>query len=87
MIFMIFSTQQDRGAAMTEPQVIELWPCGYTARCSAPECRRRTTTILRYLDSQGRPDHQADACDSHASEISAALNVIDRRRHSGLSSS
>jgi hypothetical protein len=37
---------------MTEPQVIELWPCGYVARCSARECRRRATTILRYLDNQ-----------------------------------
>jgi hypothetical protein len=31
---------------VTERQVIELWPCGYTARRSAPECRRRATTIL-----------------------------------------
>ena len=36
-----------------EPQVIELWPCGYVAKCSAPECRRRPTTILRYLDNPG----------------------------------
>jgi hypothetical protein len=48
---------------MTGPQVIELWPCGYVAKCSARECRRRVTTILRYLDNQGRPDHQTDACD------------------------
>jgi hypothetical protein len=53
--------------------------CGYVARCSAPECRRRATTILRYLDSQGRPDHQIEACDDHANELSAELNVIDRR--------
>jgi hypothetical protein len=38
---------------MTKPQTIELWPCGYTAKCSAPECRRRATTILRYLDGAG----------------------------------
>jgi hypothetical protein len=72
---------QARGA-ITKPQVIELWPCGYTAKCSAPECRRRATTILRYLDSQGRPDHQTDACETHASELSAELRVIDRRRRS-----
>jgi hypothetical protein len=53
---------------MTEPQVIELWPCG-VAKCSAPECRRGATTILRYLDSQRRPDHQTNACDAHASEL------------------
>jgi hypothetical protein len=46
---------------------------------SAPECRRRATTILRYLDNQERPDHQTDACDIHASELNAELNVIDRR--------
>jgi hypothetical protein len=65
---------------MTEPRELELWPCGYIARCSALGCRRRATTILRYLDNQGRPDHQADACDTHASELSAELRVIDRRR-------
>ena len=42
--------------------------------------RRRATTILRYLDNQGRPDRQTDACDTHTSERSAELNVIDRRR-------
>jgi hypothetical protein len=65
---------------MSEPQVIEPWPCSYVAKCSARECRRRATTILRYLDNQGRPDHQADACAIHASELSAELRVIDRRR-------
>jgi hypothetical protein len=64
---------------MTEPQTVELWPCGYTTKCSR-ECRRRATTILRYLDNQGRPDHQTDACDTHVSELCAELNVIDRRR-------
>jgi hypothetical protein len=65
---------------MTEPQVVELWPCGYVAKCSAQDCRRRATTILRYLDNQERPDHQTDACDAHASEMSSGLRVIDRRR-------
>jgi hypothetical protein len=67
---------------MTEPQTVELWPCDYTTKCSL-ECRRRATTILRYLDNQGRPDHQTDVCDDHANELSAELNVIDRRRRSG----
>ena len=35
---------------------------------------------LRYLDNQGRPDHQTEACDTHARELSAELRVIDRRR-------
>jgi hypothetical protein len=65
---------------MSESQTLEIWPCGYVAKCSAPECRWRATTILRYLDNQGRPDHQTEACDTHASELSAELSVIDRRR-------
>jgi hypothetical protein len=65
-----------RQGAMSEPRTVELWHCGYTARCSGPECRRHATTILRYLDNQGRPDRQLDACDTHASELSAELNVI-----------
>jgi hypothetical protein len=67
---------------MTEARIVELWPCGYVARCSAPDCRLRATTILRYLDDQERPDRQTEACDAHASGLSAALNVIDRRRRS-----
>ena len=38
---------------------------------------------LRYLDNQGRADHQTEACDDHANELSAELNVIDRRVRSG----
>jgi hypothetical protein len=67
---------------MNEPQTIELWPCGYTTKCSL-ECRRRATTILRYLDNQGRPDRQTEACDDHASALSAELNVIDRKQRAG----
>jgi len=62
---------------------IQRWPCGYTARCSVLECRRRATMILRYLDNQERPDRQTEACDTHASGLSAALKVIDRRRRAG----
>jgi hypothetical protein len=65
---------------MTEPQVVELWPCGYVANCSAQKCRRRATIILRYLDSQGRPDRQTEACNAHATELCAELRVFDRRR-------
>jgi hypothetical protein len=43
------------------------------------DCRRRATTILRYLDNQERPDGQTEACDTHASELCAELRVIDRR--------
>jgi hypothetical protein len=65
---------------VSESRQVELWPCGYVAKCAAPECRRRATTILRYLDNQGRPDRQTEACSAHAIGLSAGMNVIDRRR-------
>jgi hypothetical protein len=36
------------------------------------------TTILRYLDNQGRPKRQADPCDTHTGERCAV--EIDHRR-------
>jgi hypothetical protein len=36
------------------------------------------TEILRYLDSQGRPDRQVNACDIHASELSASQAKAQR---------
>ena len=63
---------------MTEPREVELWPCGYDARCSARGCRRRATTILRRLN--GRGNWQAEACDAHTGELCAGMKVIDRRR-------
>jgi len=46
-------------------------------------CRSLFRPILRYLDNQERPDRQTEACDTHASGLSAALKVIDRRRRAG----
>jgi len=51
-------TEPRKVAGPAKHMAVEFWPCGYTARCSARECRRRATTILRYLDNQGRPDRQ-----------------------------
>jgi hypothetical protein len=51
---------------MSKPQEVEVWPCDYTAKCSVPWCRRPATTILRYLDAQGRPYRQTDVCEIHA---------------------
>jgi hypothetical protein len=56
-----------------------IWPCGYVAKCSVPWCRRRTTKILRYLDSGGRPYRQTDMCEPHARELCLEMKVIDRR--------
>jgi hypothetical protein len=33
---------------------IELPRCDYPARCSLAGCRHRATTIVRYVDRQGR---------------------------------
>jgi hypothetical protein len=38
------------------------------------------TTIVRYVDRQGRPDRQVDVCDVHTNALCAGLKVIDRRR-------
>ena len=65
---------------------VELWPAA-TQRNARLRNVAGAATILRYLDNQGRPDHQTEACDTHASELSATglkssaeLKVIDRRR-------
>jgi hypothetical protein len=67
---------------MTEVREVEVWPCGYSARCSVPWCRRRAATILRYLDNQGRPYRQADVCETHARELCVGVKVIDRQPRS-----
>jgi hypothetical protein len=44
--------------------------CDYAARCSRAGCRQyRATTIVRYVDSQGRPLRQFEVCDDHADLI------------------
>jgi hypothetical protein len=53
---------------MSEPREVEVWPCGYVAKCSVPWCRQRATTILRYLDKQGRPYRQVDVCKTQRTE-------------------
>ena len=63
---------------MSEPREVEVWPCGYVAKCAVPWCRQRATTILRYLDKQGRPYRQVDVCKNHARELCAGMKVIDR---------
>ena len=68
---------------MSKPREVELWPCGYTVRCSAHKCPRRATMILRFLDDQGRLDYQTEACVAHATNLCAGLKVIDRRRRPG----
>ena len=65
-------TLLQRGAAWTVAQVeVELLRCGYAARCSGVGCHQHgATTIVRYLDADGRPLRQlAEVCDEHADLI------------------
>ena len=49
---------------------VELLRCDYAARCSRVGCRQhRATTIIRYVDNQGRPLRQFEVCDGHADLI------------------
>ena len=65
---------------------IELLRCEYAARCARVGCRRyRATTIVRYLDNQGRLLRQREFCDQHAEltirrEGLRGLKVQDLRR-------
>jgi hypothetical protein len=61
-----------RSAAWALSEVkVELQRCGYSARCSCADCHKHhATTIVRYLDSQGRPLHRiVEVCDEHAEQI------------------
>jgi hypothetical protein len=60
---------------MDDAAEIELLRCGYAARCVRAGCRQyRATTIVRYVDNQGRPLRQIEVCDEHA-------DLIIRRKH------
>jgi hypothetical protein len=45
-----------------ETKSIELWPCGYDARCNVRKCKARATTLARSTDSGGRPLKQYELC-------------------------
>jgi hypothetical protein len=65
-------TLLQRGAAWALAEVeVELLRCGYAARCSGVGCHQHgATTIVRYLDADGRPLRQlAEVCDEHADLI------------------
>jgi hypothetical protein len=63
---------------------LEMLRCGYAARCSRAGCRQHSaTTIVRYLDTHGRPLRQlVEVCDEHADLIKREqrrLSVRDLR--------
>ena len=66
---------------MSEPRVVEVWFCGYSAACSVPDCHRRATTVLLYPDNQGRPYRRTDG-ETHALELCVEMKEIDRGRRS-----
>jgi hypothetical protein len=55
---------------MDDAVEIELLHCDYAARCVRAGCRQyRATTIVRYVDNQGRPLKQLEVFDGHADLI------------------
>jgi hypothetical protein len=52
-----------------ETRTIELWPCGYQARCKVRNCKAKASTISRSTDSGGRPIKQYELCSVHADQI------------------
>jgi hypothetical protein len=62
-------------AWLDAPEVVSL-PSEYTARCRGRDCSRAAKTIVRALDSQGRPLKQIELCDAHLKALASARLVI-----------
>jgi hypothetical protein len=41
-----------------DTKTIELWPCGYDARCNVRDCKAKATTLARSVDAR-RPSDEA----------------------------
>jgi hypothetical protein len=52
-----------------ETKAIELWPCGYEARCKVKHCKATATIIARSVDSGGRPFKQYELCQVHCEQV------------------
>jgi hypothetical protein len=52
-----------------ETKTIELWPCGYDARCKVRNCKAKATTLARSVDAGGRPMKQYELCSAHADQV------------------
>jgi hypothetical protein len=66
-----------------DTKTIELWPCGYDARCNVRNCKAKATIIARGNDSGGRPIRQYELCQAHADqvaqrELAKGRQVVDR---------
>lgn len=59
---------------------IQLLACGYSAECSARQCKARATTLARYTDAYGRALRQRELCERHAAWLRTNRpNVFDLR--------
>jgi hypothetical protein len=52
-----------------ETKTIELWLCGYDARCKVRNCKARATTLARSVDNHGRPLRQHELCAVHTEQV------------------
>jgi hypothetical protein len=52
-----------------DTKTIELWPCGYDARCQVKNCRAKATTVASSIDAGGRPIRQYELCHVHAEQV------------------
>jgi hypothetical protein len=52
-----------------DTKTIELWPCGYDARCNVRNCKAKATTLARSVDAGGRPMNQYELCSVHAQQV------------------
>jgi hypothetical protein len=52
-----------------DTKAIELWPCGYDARCNVRNCKAKATALARSVDSGGRPIKQYELCAVHGEQV------------------
>jgi hypothetical protein len=52
-----------------DTKTIELWPCGYDARCNVRHCKARATTLARRIDTGDGPIKQHELCSVHADQV------------------
>jgi hypothetical protein len=52
-----------------DTKTIEVLRCQYRSPCRVKGCKAQATTILRGLDSIGRPTKQWECCTSHSEAV------------------
>jgi hypothetical protein len=63
---------------------IQLWPCGYRAKCTAPDCPDLARVIIRRVEAGGAPMGQDEYCNKHArvaaeAALASGIAVHDMR--------